>query len=90
MEAAWAETVTISSRARRPSSMASSTSSSVMTFGDAGGLQLVVGVLFIEDGAGFLLHQHRSGGVHRGRAADGLGGEDQKRGGQQGRSQFFS
>ena len=57
--------------------------------GDAGGLQLVVGVLFIEDGAGFLLHQHRSGGVHRGRAADGLGGEDQKRGGQQGRSQFF-
>ena len=58
-------------------------------FGDAGGLQLVVGVLFIEDGAGFLLHQHRSGGVHRGRAADGLGGEDQKRGGQQGRSQFF-
>ena len=56
--------------------------------GDAGGLQLVVGVLFKEDGPRLLFHQDGGGGIHRVRAG-GVGGEDQKRGGQQGRSYFF-
>ena len=57
--------------------------------GNAGRLQLVVGILFVKHRAGLLLHQDGGTGFHRRTAGNGGGGQDQHNGGHQGRGAFF-